>query len=320
MKYTRSEAKAWCKEHVVDFYECPLTPMTKDMTLDEPGIRENIEAYVQMGHNVLVVGGFLAECWNLKLSDWMRYHEIVVDANKGRLDLWTIILDPSVHKALEKMQFVEKLGYNGAEVINPVMQLRGDNEVYNYFKYMSDHSNLALWLYRTPVSGKVLSLEPLQRLSDIGTIVGVKQGSLNYADTIKIRSKMRPDFVVSEPAKYFYLQDLRNGGQVLWGGFTYIIYGKKLHLLKEYANLARTGKWEEAYGKWAELQPVRDLMDELFTDHIAKTASYAGAVPNVKAWYEALGFKAGPAIPPVENLSPAEKERIKARIKEAGIA
>ena len=320
MKYTRSEAKAWHKEHVVDFYECPLTPMTKDMTLDEAGIRENIEAYVAMGLNGLVVGGFVAECWNLKLSDWMRYHEIVADANKGRLDLWTIILDPSVHQALEKMEFVEKLGYDGAEVINPVVQLRGDNEVYNYFKYMSDHSKLAIWLYRTAVSGKVMSVELLQRLADIDTIVGVKQGVLNYADTLKIRKKIRPDFVVGDPTEYYYLQDLRNGGQVLWGSFAYTLYGKKRHLLKEYADLARAGKWEEAYSKWATLQPVRDLMDELFAEHIAKTASYAGAVPNVKAWYEAIGLKAGPAIPPVENLSPAEKERIIARIKEAGIA
>jgi 4-hydroxy-tetrahydrodipicolinate synthase len=158
MQYTRKEAKAWSKENVVNFYECPLSPVTPDYKFDEDGIRENIEKYIEWGMNGLVVGGFLSECWNVKLSDWFRYHEVVADAVKGRADLWTIILDPSVHQALEKLDYVEKLGFNGAEVINPVVQLRSDDEIFNYFKYMSDHSNLALWLYRTPVSGKVMSV------------------------------------------------------------------------------------------------------------------------------------------------------------------
>jgi hypothetical protein len=33
-----------------------------------------------MKENSLVVGGFIAEGWNLKLSDWKRYHEIMADA------------------------------------------------------------------------------------------------------------------------------------------------------------------------------------------------------------------------------------------------
>jgi len=178
LPFTRREAKAWAKKNVVDWYEAPLTPMTKDYTFDEAGMRENLEAYIEMGETGLVIGGFLSECWNVKLSDWKRYHQIMADANRGRLPLWTIILDPSVHQALEKMQFVQELGYVGAEVINPVVQLRSDQEIYDYFKYMTDHTDLAIWLYRTPVSGKVLSFDLIQKLAEIDTVVGVKEGTL----------------------------------------------------------------------------------------------------------------------------------------------
>lgn len=319
MQYTRKEAKDWCKQNVVDFYECPLTPITPDFQFDEEGIRENIEKYIAWGMKGLVVGGFLSECWNVKLSDWMRYHEIVADAVKGRIDLWTIILDPSVHQALEKLEFAEKLGYNGAEVINPVVQLRSDDEIYDYFKYMSDHTNMALWLYRTPVSGKLMSIELLKRLSEIDTIVGVKQGSMNYADTVKLRQNVPDNFVVSDPNEYFFLQDIRNGGQVLWGGFTYIIYGKKRQVLKEYVDLARAGKWEDAYQKWASLAEVRGLMDEYFSDVLARTQTYVAALGNIKAWYEAMGLKAGPMLPPVRQASPALKEEIGSKLQKAGV-
>ncbi|WP_211662064.1 dihydrodipicolinate synthase family protein [Neomoorella glycerini] len=298
---------------------CPPTPMTPELTLDEEGIRENIEAYIDMGVNGLVVGGFISECWNVKLSDWFRYHEIVADANKGRMDLWTIILDPSVHQALEKMAFVEKLGYSGAEVMNPAVQLRTDDEIYDFFKYMSDHSNLAICLYRTPVSGKVLSFDLMKRLADLETVVAVKQGSLNHAETLKLRRELRDDFIVSEPWERFFLDDLRHGGQVIYGELSYIIYGKKRHLMKEYMDLARAGKWEEAYQKWAELRPVGDLYDDVFLWEIVKTATYASALAMMKTWYEAIGLKAGPMLPPVRDVAPERKEWLRARLKELGV-
>ena len=319
LPYTRREAKAWAKKHVVDWYECPLTPMTKDYTFDEAGMRENLEAYIEMGEAGLVLGGFLAECWNVKLSDWKRYHEIMADANRGRLPLWTIILDPSVHQALEKMQFVQELGYVGAEVINPVVQLRSDQEIYDYFKYMTDHSDLAIWLYRTPVSGKVLGFDLIQKLAEIDTVVGVKEGTLNPINALSLRKLVPDNFVVSNPDEYAWLHELRHGGQVLWGGFTNIIYGKKREVLHTYTKLAREGKWEEAYPLWESLESVRDLMSKFFGEPLVRTASYATPIGNIKAWYEAMGLKAGPMLPPVRNISPEEKEKIKGELKRVGV-
>jgi len=309
MDFTRNEAKKWALQHVKDWYECPITPMTKDFKMDEEGIRENVEKYIEMGETGLVVGGFVAEAWNFKLSDWMHYHEIYADAVKGRMDLWTIVLDPSVHQALEKMEFVEKLGYNGAEVINPVVQLRADDEIYDYYKYMTDHSNLAVVLYRTAVSGKLISFDLIKRLADLDTIVGVKQGSGNHADSLALRKQVRSDFIVSDPLEDNWLDDLRHGGQVLWGGFTHIVYGKKRKVLDEYTALARQGKWEDAYKLWESLEAPRELMSVLFTDALFKTGSYATPIANIKAWYEALGLKAGPILPPVRNLPESEKRK-----------
>lgn len=320
MEFTRQEAKQWANQQVRDFYMCPLTPTTKERAFDERGIRDNIEAYFSMGLNGLVVGGFISECWNVKLSDWFRYHEVVADANKGRLDLWTIILDPSVHQSLEKMAFVEKLGFSGAEVINPVVQLRTDGEVYDFFKYMTDHSNLAICLYRTPVSGKVLGFELMERLADIDTVVGVKQGNLSRAETLKLRRMLRKDFIVSEPMEYFYLDDLRHGGQVIWGELSYILYGKKRPLMREYIDLARAGQWEAAYAKWQALSPVREFYEDIFLWEIARTATYASALASLKVWYEVIGLKAGPMLPPVQDLARDKAEWVAGRLKELGVS
>lgn len=320
MEYARKDAKQWALQTVKGFYQCPITPMTADFDFDEDGIRKNIDAYVEMGVDGLVMGGFIAECWNVTLADWLRYHEIVARANAGRLDLWTIILDPSVHQALEKMHFVEKLGYTGAEVINPVVQLRSDDEIFSWFKYLTDRSDMAVCLYRTPVSGTVLSWDLMARLAELDTVIGVKQGAINRGETIKIRSMMPEGFNTMEPFEYFFLDDLRLGGQVCWGELSYIIYGKKRHLAREYYNLALEGKWEEARVKWDGLNEVRDYYHDLFIWDIAKTATYAGSLANIKAWYEAIGLEAGPILPPVPDVTPEKKERIRSRLVQLGVA
>jgi 4-hydroxy-tetrahydrodipicolinate synthase len=40
----------------------------------------------------------------------------------------------------------------------------------------------------------------------------------------------------------------------------------------------------------------------------------------MKAWYEAIGLKAGPILPPVENVAPARATEIAAHLSELGVA
>jgi 4-hydroxy-tetrahydrodipicolinate synthase len=319
LPYSRKEAKAWANATISDWYGCPITPITQDFALDEAGIRENLEAYVEMKENALVVGGFIAEGWNMKLSDWKRYHEIMADASRGRLPLWTIILDPSVHQALEKMHFVQELGYLGVEVINPVVQLRSDDEIFDYYKYLTDNSDLAVFLYRTAVSGKLMNFDLMAKLSKLETVVGAKQGSLNHSDTLALRKVVQEGFIVSDPDEYWWLDDIRNGGKVIWAHFIHSVYGKKRTILEEYTRLARQGRYEEAYQKWSSLQPVRDLLDKVFLGTLQQTASYATATGYIKAWHEAMGLKAGPMLPPVKNLSTEKKEWLRAELKRVGV-
>jgi len=320
MEFTRKEAKQWALKNVRGLYMCPLSPVTPDFKFDEAGIRENIEKYVDMGIDGLVVGGFISECWNVKPAEWNRYHEVVADAVKGRMDLWTIILDPEASVAIEKMNFAQKLGYNGAEVINPVIQLRTDDEIFDWFKYVTDRSDLAVCLYRTPVSGKVLGLELMNRLAELDTVIGAKQGELNRAVTLRMRRKMPSDFIVMEPSEYWFLDEQRVGGQVLWGELSYMLYGKKRHLVKDYMRLSAEGKHEEARQAWLGLDGVRTYYEEEFLWTIAATATYAGALGTLKAWYEAIGLKAGPVIPPVRSPSRERAEQVAAKLRELGVA
>ncbi len=142
---------------------------------------------------------------------------------------------------------------------------------------------------------------------------------LAHDETVKLRRNTRDDFLVSNPFEGHWLADLRQGGQVQYGAFFHIVYGKKRHLLEEYTALARGGQWDAAYAKWKELEPVRDLLDELMLGPLSKTFTYATTIGNVKAWYDAMGLAAGPVRSPIRQVSPEKREEIKGRLQDLGV-
>lgn len=321
MEYSRKQAKQWARERLNGFYDAPLTPFTKNGELDVPGMRHNIDAFAGMGMNGLVVGGFIAEAWNLTLSEWLRYHEVIADANAGRMDLSTIILDPSPRQALEKIELTRKMGYTSAEVMNPSVQLKTDDEIYSYYKYITDRTDMPIILYRTPVSGTVLSFELVQRLADIDTLVGLKQGSLRRSDTAKLRRDIRDDFFISEPMEQYFFEDLRNGYWFIqWAAFHFTVFGKLRTVIQDYKRLAEQEQWDAAYAKWQSLRKASAFIEDLTVWEIAKTATYASAFAVLKPWYDAIGLKGGHTLAPVADVSAEKREWLVGELKRLGIA
>jgi len=319
--FAKHEAQAWAQAHLKGLYMCPLTPFKEDFSLDEKGLRRNLQAFLEMGVDGLVVGGFFAEGWNMTLEEWKAYHRIVAEEVGNQVPLFTIILDYSAYQALERLRYVEELGYAGAEVMNPPVQLRTEEEIYAYFRFLAEGTNLALVLYRTPVSGKVYSHETVERLAEIPNIVGVKNGTLAWTDSIALRRKVAGRLVVSEPDEAVFLYDAGFfGGRLLYGELSLILYGKQRHLLRRYTDLVLSGNFAAARPLSEALEPVRQVYREILLERIARTASYVEAHPYLKAWFELLGLAAGPTRPPVKpRISEEERADLARRLEEVGV-
>lgn len=316
-----ADARAWAAENLHGFYMCPVTPLTADFELDEEGLRHNIEAFVDMGCAGLVVGGFFAEGWNMTLAEWRRYHEVVADAVGGRIPLFTIILDSSAYQAVEKMRFVESLGYVGAEVMNPSVQLKTDDDVVAFFDYVAPATGLALVLYRTPVSGFVYSHDAVARIAEHPNVIGVKNGTLSWVDSIALRRRVGEQLVISEPNERYWAYDAALfGGRVLYGELSLLLYGKWREALRGYSDRALAGDLAGALPLAGELDPVRQVYDDVLIGRIAATGSYVAAMPYIKAWFEMVGLRAGPVRPPVTpRLSGAERDLLQQRLTAAGV-
>ena len=310
--YTRSEAKAWARAHMIKSTNAVPTPFKADFSLDLPMLAAHVDRWASDGLYGLMTGGNTAEAWNMTPAEWWQYSETVAKANQGRMMLTSVILDPSPFTVLEKAHRLAELGFHLIEVINPVIQLRSDADLYGFYKYLSDHSPLGIVLYNTPTAGVTLNHGLLNRLADLEMVVGIKNGLLNPADTIALRKLTGDRMVVTEPMESFYLWDaIVHGGQCLFGTCEYVMFGKQRDTLVKCMELANAGKFDEALPLYRQLDPIRDLMNDIFVWNIVRKNQYSLA--PIKYWFELLGMPMGPCRPPLE---PYADEAMKKTIRD----
>ncbi|MEC9340972.1 MAG: dihydrodipicolinate synthase family protein [Pseudomonadota bacterium] len=311
-KYSRSEAKQWARANMIKSTNAVPTPFRDDFSLDLDALAENVDKWAKTGLHGLMTGGNTAEGWNMTPDEWWQYSETVAKANQGRMMLVSVILDPSPFTVVEKARRLADLGYDLIEVINPVIQLRSDADLFGFYQYINDHSPLGVVLYNTPTAGITLNHGLLNRLADLEMVVGIKNGLLNPADTIALRKMTGDRMVVTEPMENVYLWDaIVHGGQCLFGTCEHVMFGPKREVLIKQMELANAGKFDEALPLYQELEPLRDCMNNAFVWNIVRKNQYSLA--PIKYWFELLGYKMGVCRPP---LPAHADEEMKTMIRE----
>jgi len=317
-KYTPSEAKQWARDNMVDSTNAVPTPFNTDFSIDHKTLASHVDRWAADGLHGLMTGGNTAEGWNMTPTEWYEYSQTIADANKGRMMLVAVILDPSPFTVVEKANRLNEMGFDLIEVINPVLQLRSDDDLYGFYKYISDNSPLATVLYNTPTAGVTLNHGLINRLADLEQVVGIKNGLLNPADTVSMRKMCGDRIVVTEPMENFYLWDAAvHGAQCMFGTCEYLMFGKKRDVFLRQMELANQGKIDEALPLYHQLEPMRQLLQNAIVWPIVRKNQYSLA--PIKYWMELLGYPMGPSRPPLPAYADEEmKTMIRDTLLEAG--
>ena len=71
---------------------------------------------------------------------------------------------------------------------------------------------------------------------------------------------------------------------------------------------------EKARAISGQLADVREYYGDKFLWVVKETATYAPTLANMKVWLEANGLKAGPIVPPAEQLTQQQRDEILPRL------
>lgn len=316
MKYGRNDAKAYSREHMKGVWAAGLTPFTQDYKIDEKGMASNLAHWHNdLGIDGVFIAGKQGEFFSMSVPERKRTFEIAVDAAKKH-GFQTIMScsDQNIDVVIDLAKHAEAVGADYIVVHAPVLHFlkSQDETLYEYYKYISEQTNIGIAMWSHPDSGYLMSPELCARIAELPTIVAIKY-SVPREMYAKLTRLAGDKILVSTASEEEWLDNILelNWRLYLCSNPPYLYQTAVDKRMREYTDLAFKGDAAGARKVRDSLNPVR----EAFKKSRPPEKGHAHA----KYWQSLLGQAAGPVRRPMLELTDAEKTKIRAALDGCGL-
>ena len=270
-----------------------ITPFKEDESLDEEGLKRNIEYLNKTGIAGIVPCGTTGESATLTFEEHKRVVEIAVECSKVPVIAGTG--SNNTREALELTRHAANAGADAALLITPYYNRPNDRGMYEHFKTIAENCSIPIILYNVPKrTGIDLKPELVKKLSLIDNIVAVKEASGSIPQLSQIIELTRESsFSVLSGDDDLTLAAMALGAK----GVVSVVANVAPRKTVAMAEAIAKGDMEKARTLHYELAP---LVRAMFLE--------TNPIP-VKTAHRLLGRAAGPLRLPLAEMAP-EKEKI----------
>ena len=151
----------------------PVTPFKEDLSLDLPGLHENLNKLLEYPVSALVAAGGTGEMYSLTPAEYLRVIELTALAVEDRVPVIAGV-GFGQRLGIEMAQAAEKAGADGILVFPPYYPEADDEGLFEYYRSIGNATRLGMILYSrdwtrfTPVM--------VERLTAIPNLVAWKDG------------------------------------------------------------------------------------------------------------------------------------------------
>jgi len=270
-----------------------ITPFKEDFSLDEEGLRSNIEHLQRSGIAGIVPCGTTGESATLTFEEHKKVVEIAVDCSKVPVIAGTG--SNNTREALELTRHAADAGAHAALLITPYYNKPNDRGMFEHFKTIAEKCNIPIILYNVPKrTGIDLKPELVAKLSRISNILAIKEASGSLTQVSQIIEQTRGcDFTVLSGDDDLTLPIMSLGAS----GVVSVVANVAPRKTVAMVDAVLSGDLEKARALHYELLP---LVRAMFLE--------TNPIP-VKTAYKLMGLAAGPLRLPLASMA-AEKETV----------
>jgi len=323
MKYKKSEAKEYARQHMVGVWAANLTPFNDALQLDEAAYRDNLKHWVhtlQLGG--LFIAGKQAEFFSMSIAERKRLMDIAVEVAAdagdrggiGHCGIVTSCSDTNLDVVLELAEHSQNIGADYVIVHSPVLHFGADTDetIYEYYRYLSEKINIGLAMWNHPDCGYVMSPELCARIAELPNVVAIKY-STDRARYKRLTEMVGDKIHVSNPDEPDWLDNIIELGWKLYLCSTppFLLQTSVDQRMNDYTRLAFAGKFDEARKVRDSLEPVRQALRQ------SKPKGKPQA--HGKYWQELIGQHGGPVRRPLLQLTDEERAATRAAFAQSGL-
>jgi len=280
-----------------------VTPF-RDGALDERALHDLVELQIGSGVDGLVPCGSTGEAATLSHAEHRRVVEVVVAAARGRVQVLAGTGSNSTAEAVALTRHAKEAGADGALLISPYYNKPMQQGIVAHYAEIARQTSFPLVVYNIPgrTASNVLP-DTLARLAEIDQIVGVKEACGNLDQMAHVIAAVPDSFAVLSGDDSLTLPLLAIGGAGVISTTSNVVPSEMVELVRAF----RAGDVERARALHYRLLP---LFDALFLE--------TNPIP-VKAALALRGVILEELRLPLTRLSPANRERLQAAMKELGL-
>lgn len=274
-----------------------VTPLTKDQKLNDKALRKLLNYTIEGGvHGVFVVGT-TGEFYGLTPEEKREVFQVTMDEVNGRVPVYAGTGAITTKESVQITQIAEECGVDAVSVLTPMFISPNQKELYQHFKTIAENTSLPVILYNNlPKTGVTITPATVAKLAEINNIVGVKDSTGDMTLT--------GEYIRSTQGMVF---------SVLMGRDTMIHAALCYGATGSIASCANVAPriCADIYDKFiaGDLQGALEAQYKLAPLRIAFNL---GSFPTViKESLELLGIEAGPCMPPIGQMTSAEREQLK---------
>ena len=205
--------KRMTKRKFEGVYPAMVTPLNKNLGIDEKGLRHEVDFLIKSQVHGLVALGSSGEFPYLTLSEKKKVIDIVVEQTKKRVPVIVCTSSMGTDEVILLSRYAQERGADGLMITLPIYFPLTDDDVFNHYKSIAKAVDLPILLYDFPyVTHFEMSPGLIFRLSRIDNVVGIKEtGTVEKVETILKMNKKEP-FCVFTGISFILLQVLQLGG------------------------------------------------------------------------------------------------------------
>jgi 4-hydroxy-tetrahydrodipicolinate synthase len=277
-----------------------ITPFNEDLSLDEEGLKRNVEYLNKTGIAGIVPCGTTGESATLTMAEHKRVVEIVVE--NSRVPVIAGTGSNNTREAVELTCHAAEAGADAALLITPYYNKPNDRGMFEHFKTVAEKCDIPIVLYNVPKrTGIDLKPELVAKLSRIKNIVAIKEASGSLPQLSQIIEQTRgSDFSVLCGDDDLTLPAMALGAQGVISVVANVAPRKTVAMV----DAMFKGDLDRARSLHYELAP---LVRAMFLE--------TNPIP-VKSAQKYLGLAGGPLRLPLAEMAP-DKEKILKEILES---
>jgi len=281
-----------------------VTPLKKDESLDEQGLREIVNYLIEAGVHGIFCCGSQGEIYALTDEERKRVLEITVDETNGRVPVYAGTGEVETQRVIQLTKYAKDTGADAASIVTPYFIKPSAEELYSHYERIAEEVDIPIVLYNNPGrTGVNLDAATVSKLAEVDNIVGIKDSSGDLtltADYIRLTSE---NFAVIAGRDSLILATLLYGGKAAIAATANV--APKL-VLEIYESFAR-GDLGRARHAQFRLLPLR-------------LAFSLGTFPVVvKEALAIMGRPSGPAKSPVRGMSDEDREKLRSILEDLGL-